>query len=116
MVIDKMHARGSGPKVHLTRQPTEGKARNEGLRIGEMERDCLVAYGASMLVYDPYDIHVCRECGFLGYYDHKRKSAICTKCGNGDVMATMKLPYACKLLIQELQSMNIVPRSKLTDA
>ncbi|KAL6176568.1 hypothetical protein ACLB2K_053201 [Fragaria x ananassa] len=123
MVIDKMHARGSGDKVHLTRQPTEGKACNGGLRIGEMERDCLVAYGASMLAYehlmlasDPYDIHDCRECGLLGYYDHKRKSAICTKCGNGDVMATMKLPYACKLLIQELQSMNIVPRLKLTDA
>ncbi|XP_061988708.1 DNA-directed RNA polymerase III subunit 2-like [Rosa rugosa] len=123
MVIDKMHARGSGPKAQLTRQPTEGKARNGGLRIGEMERDCLVGYGASMLAYerlmlasDPFEIHVCRECGLLGYYDHKRKSSMCTNCRNGDVMATMKLPYACKLLIQELQSMNIVPRLKLANA
>ncbi|KAK9929727.1 hypothetical protein M0R45_026813 [Rubus argutus] len=123
MVIDKMHARGTGPRIQLTRQPTEGKSRNGGLRIGEMERDCLIGYGASMLAYerlmlasDPFEIHVCRECGLLGYYDHKRKSGICTKCKIGDHMATMKLPYACKLLIQELQSMNIVPRLKLANA
>ncbi|XP_060675670.1 DNA-directed RNA polymerase III subunit 2 isoform X2 [Ziziphus jujuba] len=123
MVLDKMHARGSGPRVMLTRQPTEGRARNGGLRVGEMERDCLIAYGASMLIFerlmissDPFEVQVCRACGLLGYYNHKLKTGICSSCKNGDNISTMKLPYACKLLIQELQSMNIVPRLKLAEA
>lgn len=123
MVLDKMHARGSGPKALITRQPTEGRARNGGLRVGEMERDCLIAYGASMLIFerlmlssDPYEVQVCRACGLLGYYNHKLKAGVCSSCKNGKQISTMKLPYACKLLIQELQSMNIVPRLKLEDA
>ncbi|OAY53344.1 DNA-directed RNA polymerase III subunit 2 [Manihot esculenta] len=123
MVLDKMHARGSGPRVMLTRQPTEGRARNGGLRVGEMERDCLIAYGASMLLYerlmlssDPFEVQVCRVCGLLGYYNQKLRTGICSTCKNGDNISTMKLPYACKLLIQELQSMNVVPRLKLAEA
>ncbi|KAK4855821.1 hypothetical protein QYF36_011267 [Acer negundo] len=123
MVLDKMHARGSGPRVMLTRQPTEGKARNGGLRVGEMERDCLIAYGASNLIFerlmlssDPFDVQVCRVCGLMGYYNHKLKVGICSTCKNGDNISTMKLPYACKLLFQELQSMNIIPRLKLSEA
>ncbi|KAH9686456.1 DNA-directed RNA polymerase III subunit 2 [Citrus sinensis] len=106
-VLDKMHARGSGPRVMLTRQPTEGRARNGGLRVGEMERDCLIAYGASMLIFerlmvssDPFEVQVCRVCGLLGYYNHKLKAGICSTCKNGDNISSMKLPYACKLLIQ----------------
>ncbi|GMY19900.1 dna-directed rna polymerase iii subunit 2 [Fagus crenata] len=123
MVLDKMHARGNGKRVLLTRQPTEGRARNGGLRVGEMERDCLIAYGASMLIFerlmissDPFEVQVCRVCGLLGYYNHKLKTGICSSCKKGDNISTMKLPYACKLLIQELQSMNIVPRLKLAEA
>ncbi|XP_075087031.1 DNA-directed RNA polymerase III subunit 2 [Nicotiana tabacum] len=123
MVLDKMHARGSGPRVMITRQPTEGRSRNGGLRVGEMERDCLIAYGASMLIYerlmissDPFEVQVCRKCGLLGYYNYKLKTGICSMCKNGENISTMKLPYACKLLIQELQSMNIVPRLKLAEA
>ncbi|KAH0720987.1 hypothetical protein KY290_006270 [Solanum tuberosum] len=123
MVLDKMHARGSGPRVMMTRQPTEGRSRNGGLRVGEMERDCLIAYGASMLIHerlmlssDPFEAQVCRKCGLLGYYNYKLKIGICSMCKNGENMSTMKLPYACKLLFQELQSMNIVPRLKLTEA
>ncbi|EPS66119.1 hypothetical protein M569_08657, partial [Genlisea aurea] len=124
MVVDKMHARASGPRVMLTRQPTEGRSRNGGLRVGEMERDCLIAYGASMLLYerlmlssDPFEVQVvCRKCGLLGYYDFKLKAGICSTCKETESMSTMKLPYACKLLFQELQAMNIVPRLKLSEA
>ncbi|CAJ2675570.1 unnamed protein product [Trifolium pratense] len=122
MVIDKMHARGVGPRTMMTRQPTEGRARNGGQRVGEMERDCLIAYGASMLIFerlmlssDPYEVQVCGACGLLGYYNHKLKIGMCSSCKNGDQVSTVKMPYGCKLLIQELQSMNIVPRLKLED-
>ncbi|XP_078171952.1 DNA-directed RNA polymerase III subunit 2-like [Carex rostrata] len=122
MVLDKMHARAKGPRVMLTRQPTEGRSRDGGLRLGEMERDCLIAYGASMLIFerlmlssDPYQVQVCQKCGLLGYYNQKLKKSFCSMCKDGENMATMKLPYACKLLFQELQSMNVVPRLKLTE-
>ncbi|CAM8947079.1 unnamed protein product [Rhodiola kirilowii] len=123
MVVDKMHARGNGPRTLMTRQPTEGRARNGGLRVGEMERDCLIAYGASNLIYerlmlssDPFEIKVCRVCGLLGYFDYKLKTGICSTCKNGDNISSLKLPYACKLLFQELHSMNIVPRLRLTES
>eukprot|EP00877_Chromochloris_zofingiensis_P003786 jgi/Chrzof1/13408/Cz07g31260.t1 len=122
MVLDKMHARARGPRVVLTRQPTEGRSRDGGLRLGEMERDCLIAYGASMLLLerlmissDEFKVHVDTKSGLLGYWDANRNCAVSPVDGSGDHMATIKIPYACKLLFQELQSMNIVPRLKLAD-
>jgi len=111
MVMDKMHARAKGPRAVLTRQPTEGRAREGGLRLGEMERDCLIAYGASMLLMerlmissDQFSVDVCTVCGLMGY------TGWCQYCKASNTMAQIKIPYACKLLFQELQSMNIVPR------
>ncbi|KAK2662807.1 hypothetical protein Ddye_001381 [Dipteronia dyeriana] len=99
------------------------EAKTYGLRVGEMERDCLIAYGASMLMFerlmlssDPFEVQVCSVCGLLGYYNHKLKVGMCSTCKNGDNISTTKLPFACKHLFQELQSMNIVPRLKLADA
>lgn len=114
MVLDKMHARARGPRAVLTRQPTEGRARDGGLRLGEMERDCLIAYGASMLLMerlmvssDEFQVDVCSKCGIIGY------KGWCQYCRSSRTMATIKIPYACKLLFQELQSMNIVPKISL---
>lgn len=116
MVIDKMHARARGPRQVLTRQPTEGRSREGGLRLGEMERDCLIGYGASMLLNerlmtssDEFRVHVCEKCGLISY------PGMCTHCRTAEQLRQIKIPYACKLLIQELQSMNIVPRLKLSD-
>ena len=116
MVMDKMHARARGPRAVLTRQPTEGRSRDGGLRLGEMERDCLISYGASMLLLerlmissDSFDVHVCQDCGLLAY------SGWCSFCSSSKDVAPLKIPYACKLLFQELQSMNIVPRLRLED-
>ena len=112
-----MHARSRGPRAVLTRQPTEGRSRDGGLRLGEMERDCLIGYGASMLLLerlmlssDAFSVDVCRVCGLLGY------AGWCQYCKMSTSLSTIRIPYACKLLFQELQSMNILPRLKLQDA
>ncbi len=170
-----MHARARGPRVVLTRQPTEGRSRDGGLRLGEMERDCLIGgwrwvamgwwhadgwlsstercrsawprirpidcehmesahakaipqqrshnrhlppagYGASMLLLerlmissDAFEVQVCMQCGLMGYRRHDG-TTLCSTCKSGANMAGLRLPYAMKLLTQELQSMNIVPR------
>ena len=115
MVADKMHARARGPKTNLTRQPTEGRAREGGLRLGEMERDCLIGYGAASLIQerlmhssDVFTANVCETCGNIGFKDW------CQYCKNGINVASVRMPYACKLLFQELQAMNIKPRILLS--
>jgi len=116
MVMDKMHARAKGPRAVLTRQPTEGRSRDGGLRLGEMERDCLIGYGASNLIMerlmissDAFTAHVCESCGLLGY------EGWCQRCRTGEKVSSIRLPYACKLLFQELQSMNIATRLRLNE-
>ena len=116
MVQDKMHSRARGPRATLTRQPTEGRSREGGLRLGEMERDCLIAYGASqlllerlMLSSDAHQVDVCEKCGMMGYQGY------CQSCKKTDGMTRMTIPYAAKLLIQELLSMNIMAKMTLED-
>ncbi|XP_012254672.2 DNA-directed RNA polymerase III subunit RPC2 [Athalia rosae] len=117
MVQDKMHARARGPRAVLTRQPTEGRAKEGGLRLGEMERDCLIGYGASMMLIerlmissDIFDVDVCNTCGLLAY------RGWCHSCQTSASISTISIPYSCKLLFQELQSMNIVPRLTLKNS
>jgi len=117
MVMDKMHARARGPRATLTRQPTEGRSREGGLRLGEMERDCLIGYGATQLLLerlmissDKFEVNACQECGLMGY------NGWCPYCKSSKKMAQLTIPYAAKLLFQELMAMNVVPRLILDDA
>jgi len=117
MVADKVHSRANGPIVQLTRQPPEGRSRDGGLRIGEMERDCMIAHGAlsflkeSMLERsDLFPTYVCQDCGCFAVVNEKKMSYKCNKCPNSSNFSLIHIPYACKLLIQELQGMAILPK------
>ena len=117
MVDDKIHSRSTGPKVMLTRQPAEGRSRDGGLRLGEMERDCMIGHGAGSFLKeslldrsDRYAMHVGTKSG-LASAVNEEKNLYDTfdpedPCGTSKV----QLPYAFKLLSQELQSMAIAPR------
>ncbi len=117
MVNDKAHSRSIGPMVNLTRQPAEGRSRDGGLRFGEMERDCMVSHGAARFTRgrmydasDKYQIYACKKCGLIASYNDKMHIHLCHTCGNRSDFAYVEIPYACKLLFQELNTMNIAPR------
>ncbi len=117
MVKDKQHSRSIGPMVNLTRQPAEGRARDGGLRFGEMERDCMVSHGATRFtkgrLYDASDsfsLHICNKCGSNVCYNNKEHIHICNVCENRTDFKYVEVPYSFKLLQQELLTMNIAPR------
>jgi DNA-directed RNA polymerase II subunit RPB2 len=117
MVNDKSHSRSIGPMVNLTRQPAEGRSRDGGLRFGEMERDCMVSHGAARFTRgrmydasDKYSVYVCKKCGLIASYNDDMHIHICRTCENRTDFAYIEIPYACKLLFQELNTMNIAPR------
>jgi DNA-directed RNA polymerase II subunit RPB2 len=114
---DKLHSRASGPLVMLTRQPAEGRAREGGLRFGEMERDCVVGHGMSeftqerlMKCSDAFSCYSCRDCGLLAIANPVEGVWCCRGCGNTTRFAHIQIPYASKLLLQELESMCISSR------
>jgi len=117
MVNDKQHSRSIGPMVNLTRQPAEGRSRDGGLRYGEMERDCMCSHGASRFnkgrLYDASDafkVHICKACGMIASYNNDKHIHHCRICDNRTDFSLVKIPYACKLMFQELITMNIAPR------
>ena len=117
MVNDKQHSRSIGPMVNLTRQPAEGRSRDGGLRFGEMERDCMISHGASRFtkgrIYDASDafsVFICSKCGMIASFNNKEHIHYCNTCSNRNDFKYVELPYACKLMFQELITMNVAPR------
>ena len=114
MVYDKKQSRSFGPVTQMTRQPTEGKARDGGLRIGEMERDGLASHGMSRFlkermldVSDKFSMHVCNQCGRVGAVNEEQDIMLCKICDNTTTFSKVDLPYAANLLRMELGTANI---------
>ena len=117
LVDDKFHSRARGPVAMLTRQPLEGRARDGGLRMGEMERDCLITHGCANFMRDrffcnsdEYRIHICERCGLTAQANLKKityecRTPMCVGRANSRLKFHMHVPG--KLLLQELHSMCI---------
>jgi DNA-directed RNA polymerase II subunit RPB2 len=115
MVEDKIHSRSNnGPVVTLTRQPAEGRARDGGLRLGEMEIECNWAHGIMhflkerfMECSDNYRMFVCKRCGMMAVANPDKNKFNCNACRNVTHFSEVRVPYAFKLLLQEVQTMGI---------
>jgi DNA-directed RNA polymerase subunit B' len=115
MVANKIHSRARGPIQLLTRQPTEGRALEGGLRLGEMEKDTFVAHGASLVLKERFDsdrtiIPVCAECGLVAITDQLKKRSYCPICGDNVEINNIEVAYAFKLLLDEIKSLCIYPK------
>jgi len=113
-VRDKLQARARGPVQLLTRQPTEGKAKEGGTRFGEMEKETLVGHGTSLLLKERFDsdktiIYVCDKCGDVAMYNYYKKKPVCEACGGKSKVYPIEISYAFKLFLDELKSLYIKP-------
>ncbi|MEM4841576.1 MAG: DNA-directed RNA polymerase subunit B, partial [Nanopusillaceae archaeon] len=118
MAANKLHARALGPVTLLTRQPTEGRSKEGGLRYGEMESEVLAAHGASLLLReamssDDVIVPICETCGSVAIEDDIKHRLYCPLCGETEKISKIKTSYAFLLLIRQLISIGIWPRFKL---
>lgn len=115
LVSNKMFARSRGPVTLLTKQPTEGKSKEGGLRLGEMEKDVLLAHGAVLTLKERFDsdkttIPVCAKCGLIAMKNHIQNKYYCWYCKDDSEIYEVEMSYAFKLLLQELMAMHIYPK------
>lgn len=118
MVANKLHSRARGPIQLLTRQPTEGRSKEGGLRLGEMEKDTFVAHGASLLLKERFDadrtiVPVCEDCGIIAVYNEFKDMSYCPICGDNVEITDVELSYAFKLMLDEFKSLGVYPKLKL---
>ena len=121
MVSDKVHSRAKGPRAILTRQPTEGRSRDGGIRFGEMERDAIIAHGCPYALRDRLcensdatPVAFCKKCGTIAEHAHSSRfgkgvhteKPHCRACGTNDAVV-LQIPFASNLLLRELQAMHI---------
>ena len=118
MVANKLQSRARGPIQLLTRQPTEGRAKEGGLRLGEMEKDTFVAHGASLLLKERFDsdktvVPVCESCGMIAIYDEYKNKKYCPICGENVEISNIEISYAFKLILDEFKTLGICPKLSL---
>jgi len=120
LVSNKLHSRGRGPIQLLTRQPTEGRAKEGGLRLGEMEKDTFVAHGASLLLKERFDsdktiFPICENCGMIAVHNEYKNKSYCPVCGEDVEITNVEMSYAFKLMLDEFKSMGIYPKLTLEE-
>lgn len=120
LVSNKIQARSIGTKELLTRQPVEGKNKGGGLRLGEMEKDAIVAHGASVLMHERFssdeeEFVICTDCGSIGYYNRYKNVYQCPSCGNNTDMRKVRMAHAFKLFLQELEAIGVRPKIEIKD-
>ncbi len=120
MVANKIHSRARGPIQLLTRQPTEGRAKEGGLRLGEMEKDTFVAHGASLVLKERFDsdrtvVPICESCGLLAIHDEFKNRSYCTICGDTVEINNVEISYAFKLILDEFKCLGIYPKMELSN-
>ena len=118
MVANKLHSRARGPIQLLTRQPTEGRAKEGGLRLGEMEKDTFVAHGASLLLKERFDsdktlVPVCENCGIIAVFDGFKNKSYCPLCKENTKISQIEISYAFKLILDEFKSLGLYPKLEL---
>jgi DNA-directed RNA polymerase subunit B' len=119
MVADKIHARSKGPVTLLTRQPTEGRSKRGGLRLGEMEQQCLVGHGAALTLRERFNsdetsLPICQSCGLIAINDKAKNKTYCPICKDSKVL-WISTSYAFKLTMDEMKSLGVYPKLNVSE-